>query len=56
MWPGVVVVEDDVVLLPWSFRFYGSMEAVELGQIDVGVEIILPLTISIRNLPFLLNI
>ena len=50
------MVENDVVLLPRSFGFDGCLEAVELGQVDVGVEIVLLLTVSVRNLPFVLDI
>ena len=38
MWFGVVMMNDDVVLLAGSLGLDGCMEAVELGQVDVAVE------------------
>ena|SRR5882724_3907754 len=49
----VVVMEDDLVPFTRSFDIDGLMKAVELGQIDVAVDVELPFAVFVRDLPFL---
>ena len=56
MWFGVVMMEDDVVLLAGSLGLDGCMEAVELGQVDVAVKGMNFFVRSVWNRPSLLHI
>ena len=56
MWFGVIMMEDDVVLLARSLGLDGCMEAVKLGQVDVIVEGMNFFARSVWNWPSLLHI
>ena len=49
----VIMMEDDLVLFMRSFDIDYFMKAVELGQIDVAVDVELPFPFFIRDSPFL---
>ena len=45
MWPTVVMMKHDVVLLMRTFGFDSGFQAIELSQIDVAVDVELPLAV-----------
>ena len=49
----VIMMEDDLVLFTQSFDIDDFMKAVELGQIDVAVDVESPFPVFVRDLPFL---
>ena len=49
----VIMMEDDLVLFTRSFDLDDFIKAVELGQIDVAVDVELPFSFFVRDSPFL---
>ena len=49
----VIMMEDDLTLFTRSFDIDDFMKAVELGQIDVAVDVELPFSVFVRDSPFL---
>ena len=54
IWMCIILVENDMVLLVRSFYLDCSMKAIKLSQIDVTVDVELPLAMFVRNPPLLM--
>ena len=46
---GIILVEDHMVLFSWSFRLDCSVKAIKLNQINVTVNVKLPVAIFVRD-------